>query len=248
MASARAEPPIVVGVDVLGPLRLFIDGTALDVRGPKRRALLALLALAEGSTVTADYLVDALWPAEPPESGRAALHSHVSRLRGHLGAAAGRLSATEGGYRLRLGNDELDAARARTLLTKGRASGKSDPFRAVALLRQARALWRGPVLAELNDVAPIAAAATALEELHREVTDLLIACAIEAGEVEGVVALAREALAADPLREPAVLLLMRALAATGQAPQALEAGRGYRRRLAKEAGLDPWRWASSNAV
>ena len=94
MASARAEPPSVVRVDVLGPLRVFIDGAAVDVRGPKRRAVLALLALAEGRTVTADYLVDALWPTEPPESGRAALQSHVSRLRGHLGAAAGRLTAT----------------------------------------------------------------------------------------------------------------------------------------------------------
>jgi predicted ATPase/DNA-binding SARP family transcriptional activator len=239
MASARAEPPTAVRVDVLGPLRLFINGAAVDVRGPKRRAVLALLALAEGRTVTADYLVDALWPAEPPESGRAALHSHVSRLRGHLGAAAGRLTATEGGYRLRLGTDELDAARARVLLTDGRGSARSDPARRVALLRAARALWRGPVLAELNDVAPIAAKATALEELHREVTDLLIACAIEAGEVDDVVALAKEAFAADPLREPAVLLLMRALAATGQAPQALQIGRGYRRQLANETGLDP---------
>jgi hypothetical protein len=127
MASARAEPPTAVRVDVLGPLRLFINGAAVDVRGPKRRAVLALLALAEGRTVTADYLVDALWPAEPPESGRAALHSHVSRLRGHLGAAAGRLTATEGGYRLRLGTDELDAARARVLLTDGRGSARSDP-------------------------------------------------------------------------------------------------------------------------
>jgi predicted ATPase/DNA-binding SARP family transcriptional activator len=239
MASVRAEPPAVVRVDVLGPLRVFIDGTVVDVRGPKRRAVLALLALAEGRTVTADYLVDALWPTEPPESGRAALQSHVSRLRGHLGAAAGRLTATEGGYRLRLGTDELDAARARALLTDGRASARSDPARGVALLRGARALWRGPVLAELYDVAPIAAKATALEELHREVTDLLIACAIDADEVDDVVALAKEAFAADPLREPAVLLLMRALAATGQAPQALQVGRGYRRQLAEEAGLDP---------
>jgi hypothetical protein len=95
------------------------------------------------------------------------------------------------------------------------------------------------VLAEFYDVAPIAAKATALEELHREVTDLLIACAIEAGEVDDVVALAKEAFAADPLREPALLLLMRALAATGQAPRALQVGRGYRRQLAEEAGLDP---------
>jgi hypothetical protein len=66
------------------------------VRGPKRRAVLALLAMADGRAVTADHLVDALWPSEPPESGRAALYSHLSRLRGHLGSAAARLVSLNG--------------------------------------------------------------------------------------------------------------------------------------------------------
>ena len=59
-----------VRVEVLGPLRLVVDGGVVDVRGPKRRAVLALLALAEGRTVPVDTLVDALWPSEVPESGR----------------------------------------------------------------------------------------------------------------------------------------------------------------------------------
>jgi DNA-binding SARP family transcriptional activator len=52
--------------------------------------VLALLALAEGRTITVAHLLDALWPSEMPESVRQALHSHVSRLHAHLGAAAGR--------------------------------------------------------------------------------------------------------------------------------------------------------------
>ena len=56
-----------VRVDVLGPLRLRVDGRSVDVRGPKRRAVLALLALAEGRTVTVDQVVDALWPDDPPD-------------------------------------------------------------------------------------------------------------------------------------------------------------------------------------
>ncbi|GAA2858474.1 hypothetical protein GCM10010517_16920 [Streptosporangium fragile] len=85
MGAGRASPP--VRVEVLGPLRLLVGGAPVDVPGPKRRAVLALLALAEGRIVTADRLVDALWPAEAPESGRQALHNHVSRLRAHLGPA-----------------------------------------------------------------------------------------------------------------------------------------------------------------
>lgn len=231
------ESASVVRVDVLGPLRLHVDGDAVDVRGPKRRAVLALLAIAEGRAVTADHLLDALWPADPPESGRAALHSHVSRLRGHLGAAADRLETLDGGYRLRLGDGGLDAARARALLDEARAA--DDPAAGVLLLREARGLWRGPVLADLVEVAPIMASVQALHRLHREVTDLLIGCALDAGQADGTVALAEEALALDPLREPAVALLMRALAASGRAVEALEVGRGFRQRLAEEAGLDP---------
>src|SRR5688572_21799531 len=97
-AAGIAAPP--VRVDVLGPLRLTVGDTVIEVPGPKRRALLALLATAEGRALPADHLMDALWPAELPDAARASLHSHVSRLRRHLGSAAGRLEGHGGGYRL----------------------------------------------------------------------------------------------------------------------------------------------------
>ncbi len=111
-----------VRVEVLGPLRLVVDGAVVDVRGPKRRAVLALLALAEGRTVPVDTLVDALWPSEVPESGRQALQSHVSRLRGHLGSAAARLETQPDGYRLVLEDDALDVARALSRLSHALAA------------------------------------------------------------------------------------------------------------------------------
>lgn len=225
-----------IRLEVLGPLRLVVDGVPVDVPGRKRRAVLALLALAEGRSVTADHLVDALWPAEVPESGRPALHNHVSRLRAHLGPAADRLQRRHGGYRLEVGQDELDVAQARALLAAARPA---DPAGAVALLEEAHRLWRGPVLADLTETEPIATAVEGLARLHRDVTDALIENAIAAGRAEGIVGLASSSMTADPLREPAVLLLMRALAAAGQAPEALRAGRAYRRRLAEETGLDP---------
>jgi DNA-binding SARP family transcriptional activator len=233
------EPSTAVRVDVLGPLRLTVDGRGVDVPGPKRRAVLALLAMAEGRAVTVDHLLDALWPSELPASGRAALHSHVSRLRGHLGPAATRLKAMDGAYRLVLGDDEVDAARARALLADARELAGKEPAAALVVLREARALWRGPVLADLAEVAPVAATSVVLEQLRRDVTDLLVECTIEAGQARDVLALAAEGVAAEPLREPVVLLLMRALAATGQAAAALRAGHEYRRGLASETGLDP---------
>jgi predicted ATPase len=233
------DAPLPVRVEVLGPLRLLVDGHAVDVRGQKRRAVLALLALAEGRTVPVDHLVDALWPTEVPESGRQALHSHVFRLRAHLGPASARLQTRHDGYRLELGVDGLDVAQARALLATARTGAQRDPGEALALLRQAYALWRGPVLADLTDIAPIAAALDGYAQLRRDVTDALIAGALAAGRADEVAGLAAQSLAADPLREPAVLLAMRVLAGTGRAAEALETGRDYRGRLADEAGLDP---------
>ncbi|HZD69361.1 MAG TPA: winged helix-turn-helix domain-containing protein, partial [Actinomycetes bacterium] len=152
-----AGPQVAVRVELLGTLRLIVDGAPVEVPGPKRRAVLALLAMAEGRPVAVDRLLDAVWPSDPPESARAALHSHVSRLRGHLGPAAHRLEATSGSYRLVLADAAVDAAQARSLLTRARGLAGGDPAAAGALLRQARALWRGPVLADLAGVEPIAA-------------------------------------------------------------------------------------------
>src|SRR6476619_5361572 len=157
------EPPgpgTRMRVEVLGPLRVVGDGAPVEVPGPKRRAVLALLALAEGRTVSADRLVDALWPAEPPHAARQALHTHVSRLRAGLGPAAARLQTRQDGYRLDL---DLDLAQARRLLAAARNGGEALP-----LLERAHALWRGPVLADLTDVTPIATAVEGCARLHRE--------------------------------------------------------------------------------
>ncbi|MGW7364161.1 BTAD domain-containing putative transcriptional regulator [Streptomyces sp. NPDC054841] len=231
--------PPAVRVEVLGPLRLLVDGAPVDVPGPKRRAVLALLALAEGRIVTVDRLVDALWPSEVPESGRQALHNHVSRLRGHLGPAAARLETRHDGYRLAIERDELDVAQARALLATARTTAQRDPAEALPLLQEAHGLWRGPVLADLTDIVPIATAVEEYAQLRHEVTDALVASAVAAGQAEGILGLAAASSAADPLREPAALLHMRALAACGQAPEALRVGRDYRHRLVDETGLDP---------
>lgn len=228
-----------VQVDVLGPVRLVVDDRPVDVPGTKRRAVLALLAMASGRAVPSDHLVDAVWPDTPPESGSAALHSHIARLRGHLGAGAGRLVTLDGGYRLALGPAGLDVERVRALVAAARVVRGDDPASACALLRDALALWRGPAFAGLTQLPAMATMAVGIERVHQDVTDLLVSCALDAGQVDGLVQLAANALATDPLREPAVLRLMRAQAMTGQSPQALATARDYRRRLAAETGLDP---------
>jgi predicted ATPase/DNA-binding SARP family transcriptional activator len=229
---------VPVRVEVLGPLRLVVDGAPVDVPGHRRRAALALLALAGGRVVTADALVDALWPDDPPDTGQRALHSHISRLRRHLGPAAPRLERAGAGYRLRLDPDDVDATRLRRLAARCAGELREAAPTAARTAADALALWRGQALAEFADVPPLAAEAAGLRELYLQVRDDALEARLAADD--GTVTSDAAAAAADePLRERTVTLLMRALAREGRAGDALAAGAAYRRHVTEETGLDP---------
>jgi predicted ATPase/DNA-binding SARP family transcriptional activator/predicted negative regulator of RcsB-dependent stress response len=234
----RAAGP-ALEVAVLGSLALRVEGAEVDVPGVRRRAVLAMLAAAAPQAVTADRLVDAIWPGDAPASGRAALQSHVSRLRRHLGPCAGRLERVEGGYRLLLDPGGLDATRFETLLAEARAVAPDDPGRACPVLVEALGLWRGDPLPELAEVEPVASWCRALADQRLDALDLLSASARRAGDATLAVRAAQEAVALDPLREPGVLALVRALASQGRASEALRAAAAFRHRLVEEVGLDP---------
>ncbi len=232
------DPDAGVEVDVLGPLRLRVDGVEVDVPGARRRAVLAMLAMSRTRVVGAGALIDAVWGADPPASADGTLHSHLSRVRGHLGPRAGRLVRDGGGYRLVLGAGALDAARAETLAAKARALRPADPAAAADQLRQALDLWRGDALAEFGAVGPLGAEAARLTRLRQTLVDGLLDARLACDPAAAVIGDAEQAANADLLRESALLLLVRALALDGRAPEALAAARDFRRRLADQTGLE----------
>ena len=70
---------------ILGPLQAVgDDGLELALGGRMPRAVLALLLLRANEVVSADRLIDELWP-EPPQNAANALQYHVSQLRKSLG-------------------------------------------------------------------------------------------------------------------------------------------------------------------
>ena len=77
---------VEIGVRVLGPLEIAVDGLVRTVTAPKQRALLAVLLVAEGRPVAPERLVEELWPEDPPATATAALQVHVSGLRKVVGA------------------------------------------------------------------------------------------------------------------------------------------------------------------
>jgi hypothetical protein len=70
---------------ILGPLGIRTDdGTPVGPGGPRPRALLTLLLLDAGRTVSPARLIDGLYGGEPPAGAANALQSQISRLRGRL--------------------------------------------------------------------------------------------------------------------------------------------------------------------
>jgi len=112
------------------------DGPA-EVRGRGQEALLFRLALDAGTTVAYRALAEDVWPDDPPDDPRAALHSLASRLRRALPEAA--LEATPGGYRLSVGREDVDVTRFQDLVEAARR--EADPADAAALARRALDLW-----------------------------------------------------------------------------------------------------------
>ena len=78
-----------------------------------------------------------------------------------------------------------------------------------------------------------------LERLYQDALEIGAAALLATGKAREAVALAAEAVARQPLRETARLLLVRAYAAEGDQAAAVAAYLDLRRMLADELGIDP---------
>jgi DNA-binding SARP family transcriptional activator len=114
-------------VRLLGPVEASVDGRAVAVGAGKPRALLAMLALHAGSTVSSDRLIDGLWGDPPPATAAKLVQLHVSQLRKALAAGDdGAQIVTRGhAYELRLGPDDVDARRFERLMARVRRARRS---------------------------------------------------------------------------------------------------------------------------
>ncbi|MGI5160167.1 BTAD domain-containing putative transcriptional regulator [Microbispora sp. CA-102843] len=223
---------------ILGETRVWHDdGTEVPLGGPARRALLALLLIRPGQVVPPDRLTEEIDPDGALSAH--ALQSQVSRLRTALGPAAA-IERAGAGYRIVVADDDVDACRFERLAGQGRVALRDgEAERAVALLREALHLWRGPALAELTESETAQAAAMRLEELRLAALEDRIEGELRLGEHRAAIAELRELVGRHPLRERLAGLLMRALSAEGGQAEALVVFEETRRRLAEELGADP---------
>jgi len=227
---------------VLGSLEVRRGQRSVPVRGWREQAVLAMLLLADGETITVERLVAAAWDGRPPPGAVKAVRNCVSALRHRLAGEGGPVIAIEAaaaGYRLPASVGRLDARDFRHRVRAARrlaASGESA--RAAALLRDALSLWRGPALDGAGGRIMQDCAARLDEERMtalEEYLDLELALGHHQQVTAELVALARQ----HPLRERLTGQLMLALYQSGRQAEALNVYLRLAKRLAEDLGVDP---------
>jgi predicted ATPase/DNA-binding SARP family transcriptional activator len=230
-----------VGLDIalLGGLVVTRDGEPVDVRAPKQRALLALLALEHGSSVPAERLIDALWGATPPRTVGKNLQVLVGRLRASLEEHRDALESTADGYRIDADRCSIDICGFERLVARGRAAVERSDWRAGSDdLRTALALWRGESLGsyELEEWALPHVAR--LQDLRLAALEGALHADLELGRHDDVLAELEQVVVTHPVRERFRALHMLALYRAGRQADALDSFHAARAAL-DELGLEP---------
>ncbi|WP_084175571.1 AfsR/SARP family transcriptional regulator [Actinokineospora spheciospongiae] len=228
-------------VRVLGPVEVRGPDGPVGTGGPKPRALLAALVVQARQVVSVERLIDLVWDESPPSSATALVHTYVSTVRRGFAAAgrAGALSTRAPGYLLDIADDDSDlGVFERHLALARRAERAGEHVAAAAAYEAGLALWRGPAFGGVDArFARVRAEGLAEERLAAE--EGLARCGLALGRAGELVEPLRRLVSANPLREEARALLMRALVDGGRQVDALAVYREGRKHLLDELGIEP---------
>jgi DNA-binding SARP family transcriptional activator len=219
---------------ILGPLEIVGENGPVALGAPKQRALVALLLLHAGETLSTDRIVDELWGRKPPKTATTSLWNLVTHVRKLLPPKV--LVTKPGGYSLQLGDHELDLRSFEELVAEaGRVKGK----RRSELLRRALDLWRGPALADLTFETFAEGEIERLNELRLQTIEECINVDLGEGRGGELVGELERLVRENPLREGLRGQLMLALYRSGRQADALQAYLNARRVLVDELGIEP---------
>ncbi len=219
---------------ILGPLEVRLRGRPVPLGGPKQRAVLGMLLLHANEVLPTERLIDELWGERPPRTVDAYVQNCVSRLRKTLGRE--RVETRSPGYLLRVGADELDAARFERALE---AAQGLEPAERASALREALALWRGPPLADLAFESFAQGEIARLDELRLTAHEDRLAAELELGWHVKVLPEIEALVSRQPTRERLRGLQMLALHRSQRTRDALQAYQEIRLLLVEEYGIEP---------
>ena len=115
---------------ILGSFEVVGTTGLLDVRGAKRRGLLACLVVHAGRPISTDRLVEELWGDAGSDGAARTVQTYVSQLRKLLRDEPARLETSPGGYVLHLDPLRVDAHRFEQAVTT--AVDEPEPARRLA--------------------------------------------------------------------------------------------------------------------
>ena len=227
--------PVAMEFRLLGRFEVVGDEGPVEVGRRMTRRMLAVLLLEAGAVVPLDRLVDLLWDGAPPDTARASLHAHMSRLRSRLdpdgtGRAGIRLITSRAGYLVEADRLRIDVHQFRALIREASSGDR------VALLRRALKLWRGPLLADV-------ASERLRERIGGELTELRVAAMEQLAESEpaGLIGELTQWCAEHPHHERLAGHLMLAQYRAGRQAEALTTYQRLRERLDEDLGVEPGR-------
>ncbi|HEV2782542.1 MAG TPA: BTAD domain-containing putative transcriptional regulator [Actinophytocola sp.] len=210
-----------------------------EITSPRLRGLLALLAGDLRTGASTARLVDGLWPDEQPENPTKALQILVSRARAQLGAEV--IVTTPTGYRLALGEDQVDASAVLlSAAASARSSRAGDHAAALAHAEAGLALWNGATAdgAGTPDD-PVSQLRLERAATHRSLLRARALALSRLGRRDEAVEPLAELARQRPRDEEILLELLRCEAATAGPAAALARYEAYRRALRDELGTDP---------
>lgn len=228
-----------MSIGLLGPIRLVIDGASIALPRRQVRGVLAVLSLHVGQPVSAETMMEWLWPDDLPGDPIHAVHVYVSRLR-HLDAALGRaIHTAPAGYVLDVDPSTVDAILFERRVADAHDRWDRDPAGALDTLDAALGMWRGAALGCFSGSQPGSAAARRLERLRVDAEEdrfgLMAACGLRRTMIPAL----EEFTIQHPYRERAVALLVESLLAEARMVEAVRIYRRHCALLERELGIEP---------
>jgi DNA-binding SARP family transcriptional activator len=234
--SAAASDPY--GYHLLGPVRVTHEGRTLPVTIPEEQALLCMLLLRSGRTVTRRELAAGLWGDRLSERrADRDLDRHAARLRNTLGA--GILATTPGGYALYATPRTVDLHQCEDLAARAgfrREDGETSTAR--DLVQYALDLWQGEPLEGVPGPAA-EAARVRLRALRLDLCAKRAELDLENGELARAEADLIALMRSHPAREDFRRLHMIALRRQGRVDEALRSYEEYQEHLEHEGLGEP---------
>jgi predicted ATPase/DNA-binding SARP family transcriptional activator len=223
--------------DILGPLRVRLDGVEVPLASGRQRLLLAVLVVRAGRPVPVATLIDEIWGDRPPARVIAALQVHVSALRKSIGD---RLRWTPGGYLLDVADQAIDARRFEAAVAAATSRLTGGPDAAVVdELRAADQLWRGEPLSAVPDSPLLAAERLRLNELRIGALEMRARAELALGRHHEVAAELTGHLAAHPTDERLARVQMLALYRGGRPTEARAVYRATVHAVRTQLGATP---------